>query len=108
MFKNCKGFTLAETLSSLIIWLMIATFLLPNFLLIVLERKNLQLEQSIRYTLTNEVEKRRTEEKRFDYENYNGAMQIVERTIEGNKAVCILYDDYRNVTRERCAIYYED
>ncbi|MED4019045.1 type II secretion system protein [Sutcliffiella cohnii] len=108
MFKNCNGFTLAETVSSLIIWIMIATFLLPNFLFIVLERKNLQLEQSIRYTLTNELEKRRAGEMQFDIENYSSGMQIVERTVEGNKAVCIIYDDYRNVSRERCAIYYED
>lgn len=106
MWKNFKGFTLVEVLGALVIWMVIASVLLPGLLRIHQERRGFHLDQEARFILTMELESIRTETRIFEEStvNKNGNFYSLA-LVEGNgpAMLCVSYKDYRLLEKERCA-----
>lgn len=53
MLRNCKGFSLAETLTALSIWSFLMVMIIPQMMLLVQERKNIE-QINIAYKMIHE------------------------------------------------------
>lgn len=105
MWKNCKGFTLLEVLASLVIWMVIASVLLPGLVRINQERKGFALEQQARFILTMELENVRSNDAVFQEKTVNKdgtfySVTLIEESFP--PMLCVSYDDYRLLVKERC------
>ncbi|MCG1022682.1 type II secretion system protein [Sutcliffiella horikoshii] len=106
MWKNSKGFTLVEVLAALVVWMVIASVLLPGLVRMNQERKGFILDQQARFILTLELERIRTGAILFEENtvNKNGtsyALTLVEDTVP--PMLCVSYTNYRSLEVERCA-----
>jgi type II secretory pathway pseudopilin PulG len=106
MWKNSKGFTLVEVLGALVVWMIIASVLLPGLVRMNQERKGFILDQQARFILTLELERIRTEAILFEERtvNRNGtsyALTLEEDTLP--PMLCVSYINYRSFEMERCA-----
>ncbi|WP_157860696.1 type II secretion system protein [Bacillus sp. LL01] len=105
MWRGCKGFTLVEVLAALVVWMMIASVLLPGLIKINQERKGFILEQQARFLLTLELENIRTEKEMFTPKTINkgGIMYSLSLLEEDEPTkLCVNYTDYKLLVKERC------
>jgi len=105
MWKSSKGFTLLEVLGALIIWMVIASVLLPGLVRMNQERKGFILDQQARFILTMELEQIRTEAQILKSKTVirNGtaySLTLKEETIP--PVLCVSYMNYRSLEEERC------
>ncbi|WP_010194647.1 type II secretion system protein [Bacillus sp. m3-13] len=105
MWKSSKGFTLVEVLGALVIWMVIASVLLPGLVRMNQERKGFILDQQARFLLTMELEEIRTGAKLFEDSmvNRNGttySLTLVEETVP--PVLCVSYMNYKSLEEERC------
>ncbi|WP_339146850.1 MULTISPECIES: type II secretion system protein [unclassified Sutcliffiella] len=105
MWKNSKGFTLVEVLGALVVWMVIASVLLPGLVRMNQERKGFILDQQARFILTLELERIRTETILFEEStvNRNGtsySLTLVEDIVP--PMLCVSYINYRSLEKERC------
>lgn len=106
MWKNSKGFTLVEVLGALVVWMVIASVLLPGLIRMNQERKGFLLDQQARFILTLELENIRTETRLFEAStvNKNGTLYSLTLVEDNQPArLCVSYMDYRLLEKERCA-----
>ena len=110
MWKSCKGFTLVETLSALIIWLMIAAIIFPSFLSVLVERKNIMLEREARLLLQDVVQTMRTDQlqssESMDIKKEGVQFTVSKIQDKAYSSVCISYYDYKNRIKEQCEWMY--
>ncbi|WP_404428670.1 prepilin-type N-terminal cleavage/methylation domain-containing protein [Sutcliffiella horikoshii] len=105
MWKSSKGFTLLEVLGALVIWMVIASVLLPGLVRMNQERKGFILDQQARFILTMELEQIRTESQVLEGKTVirNGtaySLTLKEETIPS--VLCVSYMNYRSLEEERC------
>ncbi|MGG3889237.1 competence type IV pilus minor pilin ComGE [Metabacillus fastidiosus] len=53
MLRNCKGFSLAETLTALGIWSILLSIIIPQMMVLVQERRNVE-QMNIAYKIIHE------------------------------------------------------
>ncbi|NLP50901.1 type II secretion system protein [Bacillus sp. RO1] len=105
MWKSHRGFTLLEVLATLVIWMVIASVLLPGLVRMNQERKGFVLEQQARFILTIELESIRSQEGVFQEKTLNKDGTIYTVTLkEGTipPTLCVSYSDYQLLVKERC------
>lgn len=105
MWKSHRGFTLLEVLATLVIWMVIASVLLPGLVKMNQERKGFVLEQQARFILTIELESTRSQEGVFQEKTLNIDGTIYTVTLkEGTipPTLCVSYSDYQLLVKERC------
>lgn len=106
MWKNSKGFTLVEVLAALVVWMVIASVLLPGIVRMNQERKGFILDQQARFILTLELERIRTEAILFEESTVNKNGTSYALTLEEDTTppmLCVSYTNYRSLVIERCA-----
>ncbi len=109
MWKNAKGFTLVEVLGAMVVWMVIASLLLPGIVRLNQERKGFILEQQARFVLTLELDQIRLEANLVDGKTVNRNGTDYRLTLdEGSKPniLCVSYTDYRLLEQERCVYVY--
>lgn len=105
MWKSSKGFTLLEVLGALVIWMVIASVLLPGLVRMNQERKGFILDQQARFILTMELEGIRTEARTLESKTVirNGTTYLLTLEEETFPPVlCVSYMNYRSLEEERC------
>ncbi|KPB05208.1 type II secretion system protein [Bacillus sp. CHD6a] len=105
MWNSDKGFTLLEVLATLVIWMVIASVLLPGLVKMSQERKGFFLEQQARFILTLELENIRSQDDVFQettsYKDGNVyTITLKEETVP--PLLCVSYIDYQLLEKERC------
>lgn len=105
MWKSSKGFTLVEVLGALVVWMVIASVLLPGLVRMNQERKGFILDQQARFILTMELEQIRTESQILEDKTVirNGTAYSLTLEAENVPSImCVTYMNYRSMEEERC------
>ncbi|WP_170289380.1 hypothetical protein [Metabacillus lacus] len=104
MLRNCKGFSLAESLAALSMWTFILLMLVPAALSLYIERGNTLLTHHAaallhEYNYKNYFEK---ETGLAVYQWEGREFHAVYKENNNIKETCIYWVDYRSKTREKC------
>lgn len=83
LFKNCRGFSLAETITAFSIWLLVATILIPQLVLLTQERANTKQSLTAIKLLHEKVQ----------YVSFQNAEKINETIIRDNIAYKLIWKE---------------
>ncbi|WP_010678103.1 competence type IV pilus minor pilin ComGE [Bacillus timonensis] len=106
LVKDKRGFTMVEMLLSVSIWLMLCATLLPQFMFIMTERRNIDLRNMGNQLLTEELQKEfNGEASNLGSTVKNGVTYQFSKTYnEGLQGwqLCVSWQDKLTKTYERC------
>jgi competence protein ComGE len=103
MLRNCKGNTLIEMLAALSIWLTAVSLLIPNYMHIRMERKNLEWIRTAYEILSDEME-RLSDSNLSENENVRKRFTIYREKMSDVDLwkICVTWKNLHGKQEERC------
>lgn len=107
IFKNCKGFSLAETMTAFSIWLIIVTVLIPHLVLLTQERANTKQSLTAIKLLHEKVQNvsfLEAEKVNETITRDNIAYKLTWKEEMSDKKACLEWTNYYQKTKSICLL----
>jgi competence protein ComGE len=104
MLRNCKGNTIIEMLAALSIWLTAVSLLIPNFMHIRMERKNMEWIKTAYEILTEEIERFPNSSNLSRIEKAGRSFMIYREKLNDGDLwkICVTWEHLNGKEEERC------
>gem|GEM_PF-4673845 len=107
LFKNCRGFSLAETLTAFSIWLLVVTILIPQLVLLTQERANTEQSLTAIKLLHEKIQCVSFQNNNKTNETIirdNIAYKLIWKENMSDKKACLEWTNYYKKTKSICLL----
>ena len=107
IFKNCKGFSLAETMTAFSIWLIIVTVIVPHLVLLTQERANTKQSLTAIKLLQEKVQNvsfQNSEKVNETIMKNNIPYKLTWKEDMSDKRACLEWTNYYQKTKSVCLL----